>query len=118
MVRSILGHVQNTLMIMSVLLVMLAFERLQSLDDTGTRELTRRLRTLLCGLNPLTLTDRRRAKARYCAIGSYLDTNYASNSFDLSCLNSSALIPPYYFSIARQIIFYYSDFLFLDFIHM
>jgi hypothetical protein len=35
MVRSILRHVQNTLMIMSVLLVMLAFERLQSLDDTG-----------------------------------------------------------------------------------
>lgn len=38
MVRSILRHVQNTLMIMSVLLVMLAFERLQSLDDTGTHK--------------------------------------------------------------------------------
>ena len=38
MVRSILRHVQNTLMIMSVLLVMLAFERLQALDDTGAHK--------------------------------------------------------------------------------
>ena len=95
MVRSILRHMQNTLMIMSVLLVMLAFERLQALDDTGTHKAS-----ALSSLwpQPPTLTDRRRTKARYRpfasdrAIGSYLDTSYASDSFALSCLDSSAPI--------------------------
>lgn len=92
MVRSILRQVQNTLIIMSVLLVMLAFERLESLDDTDIHK-TSAPSSLWPHPPYIDGSSPEEEEVSLIRIGLRhqlsLDTSYAPDSFDSSCLDSS-----------------------------